>query len=127
MVPIFNFIMCISLATPLILGFLNLTSERLIIMLFIIGFSLCLHPITFKIPANKFTNVLKKYSFLIYIVHLNIADLICYWSTNFISLTKCQQYMLYFSLTVVCVFILDAIVILITKGYDKFLGRKEIN
>lgn len=119
--PVLNAFMIISLASPVLLAFLNFTNERLIIILFIIGFSLCFHPLTLKIPITKVTRFCSTYSFLIYLIHLNIADLICYWSNEVRALGKYEQYFIYFSLTFLCVLILKVFVVLITKGYHKLI------
>lgn len=118
---VLNVLLIVSLLTPVIMCFINLTNERIIILLFIIGFSLCFHPLTFKFPATKFTKFCEKYSFLIYIIHLNIADFIAYLSKKYFTLKVYEQYILYFLMTFVCVFILEALVIIISKTYAKLI------
>lgn len=102
----YTVLMAICMICPVVLAALDIKTDRLILIMFLIGFSLCFSSKTQKITANKFTNICGKISLPLYLVHLNVADMIDHICRNYIVLDCFLQYALYFFITLICTLVL---------------------
>ena len=110
-----SIIMFVCLILPIIMTFFNITANRLYIVFFVVGFAFCFSNSTKKIPESKVSVFCKKFSLVLYIVHLNMADLISYVSRIHIELNALEQYILYFALTIIGMFVLEGLVRLVKQ------------
>ena len=103
---VFTAIMAVCMVCPIVLTALNIKTDRLILIMFLIGFALNFSSKTKKIAGNKFTSVCGKISLPLYLVHLNVADMIDHICRHYIVLNCFLQYILYFFITLICTIIL---------------------
>ena len=99
-------IMAACMTCPIVLTALNIKTDRLILTMFLIGFAISFSSKTKKIADNKFTSVCGKISLPLYLVHLNVADMIDHICRHYIVLNCFLQYILYFFITLICTIIL---------------------
>lgn len=108
-------LMYILLLFPIVASFLNIRIDRIIIISLVLGLSLCLSSKVIIIPENKFTDLCKSCSFPLYLVHLNIADLIYWYCSNYRHLSTLDQYIAYFIISFACM----ALLMLACKGLKR--------
>lgn len=101
----------ILLITPIILTVMNIEYNIVIISCFTLGFAYTFSGWdTSEFWKHKIWSYLGKWSFSLYLVHLNIADFICWISKNIILLKTVEQYLMYIILTVIGVVLLEVTV-----------------
>lgn len=99
-------LMIIFLCFPIITTMLNIQADKINLIFIIFGFALCLSSKVIVLKESLFTNICRQCSFPLYLVYLNIADLICWYCKNFKQLKIRTQYEMYFILTIVCMVLL---------------------
>lgn len=115
-------IMVACIICPIVLTALNIVVDRLILIIFVIGFSLVFSSKTDKIKANVFTDMCGKLSLPLYLVHLNIMDLITYFCRNYSVLNSSLQYILLFTISTVCTLLL----MYAGQAFDRLLRKVGI-
>ena len=100
-------ISAVFLVCPIVLCFFNLTFYYISVFCFIVGFGFLLSETGY---SNCCTDFMGKISFSLYLVSLNVADLINWFSANKLELNVGTQYILYFLLSFVLAVILEEIV-----------------
>lgn len=103
---VFTAIMAICMACPIVLTAFDIKTDRLILIMFLIAFAISFSSKTKKIVGNRFTSLCGKIFLPLYLVHLNVADMIDHICRHYIVLNCFLQYILYFFITLIGTIIL---------------------
>lgn len=101
--------MCLCLVLPIFTNAFNIRLDRLCLICFIIGFAICFSSQSVKVCENDFTHLCGKISFPLYLVHMSVADLITWYCKQYVPLAIGIQYLVYFIISIIGVFILMSI------------------
>ena len=89
-------LMIICLFFPLLNSCINVVNiDRVNLILLVIGLAICLSNKSKKLRSNFLTESCRKCSFSLYLVHLNIADLINWFCKTKYKLGVWEQYIIY--------------------------------
>lgn len=97
-----------SLSIPIILTLINVRYNIVIILSFVLGFAATFAKNDFsEFWKRSIWQYLGKWSFSLYLVHLNIADLINWICKNIVILKTHEQYFMYIVFTIIYMLILE--------------------
>ena len=125
---ILTIFMVMFLSFPIITTMFNIPTDEINLIFIVAGFSLCLSSKVIVFKESLLADICRQCSFPVYLVHLNIADLICWYCKNIRQLSIRTQYIVYFILTLICMLLLLCMVNLFSKlfakRFDKVCGAK---
>lgn len=105
-----KYLCVLFLTAPIILTVLNFEYNIAVLFCFALGFAGVFSADCSAFWKHKIWSYLGKWSFSLYLVHLNMADLTCWFSKNIVSLNTLEQYLMYSILSVIGVVLLEAAV-----------------
>ncbi len=94
--------------------------DRAIVVLLIVGFSSIFAGLSFQVNDNRITDICRRYSLNIYLVHLQVLDRVCWYSKNVCKLSKMKQYALAFIFTVLFAVLLEIAVRILKQVVNAF-------
>jgi len=109
------------LVIPIITNLFNIRLDRSCLICFVIGFATCFSKKNTMIFENKYTRLCGRISFPLYLVHMNVADLITWYCTHYSPLSTEIQYLIYFIISIIGV-----VILMIVNNYIHGLLKRKV-